>query len=73
MVLISSICPFSGDSALVLNAEFGGYNTDDTTTMKAPAIGDGTKAFPGPVPIYYDLGAGATMYTVIGSLAATFG
>ena len=60
----------SGNSTFALDAEFGGYNTNDTTTMKAPAKGDGTKAFNGPITIDYDLSDGAVAYVPLGSLAA---
>jgi uncharacterized protein (TIGR02145 family) len=60
----------SGNGTFALNANFGGYNTVDTTTMKSPAWGDGTSVFDssGPTSIAYDLGGGADMYVILGYL-----
>ena len=56
--------------AFVLSGTFGGYNTDTTSTMKAPAYGDGTNGFggatEGPVTLSYDT-AGVS-YHIVGSL-----
>jgi len=55
-------------TTFVLNATFGGYNTQDTTGMNAPAEGDGTRAFTGPITINHS--TAGVQYHVIGTLAA---
>ncbi len=62
--------------AFILGATFGGYNTNTTTTMKAPAYGDGTNGLDpsgssptnGPVTVAYD--QSGISYHLVGSLEA---
>ena len=55
-------------TTFILNASFGGYNTQDTTGMDAPAKGDGNRAFTGPVAINHS--TAGVQYHVIGQLSA---
>ena len=64
--------------AFILGATFGGYNTNTTTTMKAPAYGDGTNGLDpsgssptnGPVTVAYD--QSGISYHLVGSLAVSY-
>jgi uncharacterized protein (TIGR02145 family) len=62
--------------AFALQASFGGYNTDTTSAMKAPAYGDGTNGLDpsgssptnGPATVAYD--TTGIVYSLVGSLEA---